>query len=277
MRSLPRQAGCDSRQLLSMRDIRDPRQYVVLHRRRGYSENTIRQRERSSTAVVRTGREREQVHKNDQPWRSEVLGYSSRTVRLLSYLLRRVDPRSENTRWHESGYKDPNAGLTVRATCDITITRMPDIPENRAISANAPIGLAQLHPYGCGAACVAAAAQVEYLEAIAVLGEEKARQRGYYGRELVSGLKQLGKNYTFRHLGGKLRREIYQDGVIVFVRRSARYTSGHYLYRNGGRWMDPWMNISTSNLDGAKAGWRARLPGRAQYAAFPVADSIGPK
>jgi len=124
---------------------------------------------------------------------------------------------------------------------------------------------------GCGAACVAFAANKTYKQAVNVLGEHKARSVGFQLKELVIALSHYGLNYHFKHVKPKMKQSIYQNGVIVFIKRSARYPYGHYLIRHNGLWADPWINLALDkNLANAKSGYRQRLPGEAQWAVLPL-------
>ncbi len=123
---------------------------------------------------------------------------------------------------------------------------------------------------GCGAACVAFIANTTYAQAVNILGLKKARTVGFRLKELVDSLDHFGLSYKFKHVKPKMEQSIYQDGVIVFIRRSARYPYGHYLVRNNNLWADPWLNlVLDKNLVNAKSGYRKRLPDKAQWAVLP--------
>lgn len=122
---------------------------------------------------------------------------------------------------------------------------------------------------GCGAACVAFAANVNYQDAVNVLGREKAKTRGLHLQELVDGLNIFGLSYQFKHMKPKLKKHMYNDGTIVFIARSKRYPYGHYLIRHENLWADPWINlVLDKNLSQAASGYRQRLPGKVQWILF---------
>jgi len=124
---------------------------------------------------------------------------------------------------------------------------------------------------GCGAACVAFASNKTYKQAVNVLGEHKARSVGFQIKELVIALSHYGLNYHFKPVKPKMKQSIYQNGVIIFIKKSARYPYGHYLIRHNGLWADPWINLALDkNLANAKSGYRQRLPGEAQWAVLPL-------
>lgn len=128
----------------------------------------------------------------------------------------------------------------------------------------------QTHEYGCGVACLAFIAGLSYEKAIKTLGARQAADRGFYCKELVEGLQKLSINYECRYIKPRLRHKVYQDGTIVFIKRSKRYPAGHYLVRHRSDWMDPWINFTSNlNITEAKAGFRKRLPGRPMYALLP--------
>lgn len=123
---------------------------------------------------------------------------------------------------------------------------------------------------GCGAACVAFAASTTYQNAVRILGQNKARTVGFQLKEMVDALNHYGLSYHFKHVKPRMKKSIYQDGAIVFIKRSTRYPYGHYLIRHHGQWADPWINlVIDKNLASAKSGYRQRLAGAAQWVILP--------
>src|SRR5260221_914442 len=108
---------------------------------------------------------------------------------------------------------------------------------------NSKTHITQLHNYGCGAACVAFISGVNYLKVVSLLSELIVLVKGYHCRELVIALERLGLTYSLNHINSKKRKLVYQEGVIVFIRRSKKYPAGHYLVRHNNLWMDPWVNF----------------------------------
>jgi hypothetical protein len=130
--------------------------------------------------------------------------------------------------------------------------------------------IVQKDAMGCGLACVAFVVGKSYKQIVDIAGREKAKNRGFYFRELVAILNQFGYFYQYRYLKPRLQKIIYRDNVIVFVKRSKKYPFGHYLVRYQNLWMDPWINFTREkDVKKAKAGFRKRLPGKAIYALFP--------
>ncbi len=129
----------------------------------------------------------------------------------------------------------------------------------------------QKHNFGCGVACVAFITGKSYGEVVSVLGEKRAENEGFYCRDLVSALSKFSLAYTYKYVKPRIQRQIHQDGVIVFIKRSKKYPAGHYLARHNGLWMDPWVNfLHNGDVYSAKSGFRKRLPGKSIYALLPV-------
>ena len=131
--------------------------------------------------------------------------------------------------------------------------------------------ITQKNKFGCGIACVASVLNISYERALEIfpLGKVMAKKRGFLCSEMIFYLKKAGRNYIYRYLNKKHKRKIYKNGTIVFIKRSVKYPSGHYLCRFGDKWMDPWINFQDSkDIQHAKSGFRKRLPGIAIYGIF---------
>lgn len=126
----------------------------------------------------------------------------------------------------------------------------------------------QEQPMGCGLACVASAANVSYKKVLALVKREYASTRGFYCQDLVDALKKLGLHYKYAKVSPKNRKYLRVNGTIAFVKRSKRFPEGHFLLKTSKGWMDPWIN--TPNITPAKAGYRARFPGTAQWILYKV-------
>ncbi|NMC35445.1 hypothetical protein GYA49_00195 [Candidatus Beckwithbacteria bacterium] len=123
---------------------------------------------------------------------------------------------------------------------------------------------------GCSLACIAQLTHKSYQAILKLVDHQKAQTQGFYCKELVSILSYLGYNYNYKYLKPRLKKLIYTNGVIVFIKRSKKYPNGHYLIRVNKTWMDPWINFSaTARIIDATAGFRKRLPGTPIYALFP--------
>lgn len=126
--------------------------------------------------------------------------------------------------------------------------------------------VAQEDPLGCGIACVAWITGKTYKQAKDLYFEDakRAGTLGYFCRDLVSALAMAKKQYSYRYLGKKAR---FNEGSIVFIKRSKRYPAGHYLVKTAEGWMDPWINFDYRKpyLTAALAGFRKRLPGKPIY------------
>ena len=131
--------------------------------------------------------------------------------------------------------------------------------------------ITQSHGYGCGLACVAFVARVEYAQVIEISDEVRAVARGFYCKQLIQLLYSYGYSGSFKHLKRSMiyKNKIYRDNTIVFIRRSKSHPAGHYLVRHQGFWMDPWLNFTADKqIRNARSGYRRRLPGQPLYAIF---------
>ncbi len=125
----------------------------------------------------------------------------------------------------------------------------------------------QEHISGCAVACVAATLGVSYKTAIRSFekSEERAKDRGFYCKEIVQVLRDSGLEYSFQYVKSDKKYD-YPVGTIVFLKKSLKYPGGHYIYKTEEGWMDPWINFPRLN---ARAGFRKRLPGKPTYAIIP--------
>mgnify|MGYP001563219775 CR=1 FL=1 len=128
----------------------------------------------------------------------------------------------------------------------------------------------QEDPFGCGIACVAFVTDISYEDSLKLFedGKSKAKKVGFLCKEIVNALKFKGQIYEYKYVKIRYRKIIYNQNTIVFIKRSNKYPTGHYLVRANNKWMDPWINFPYEN---AKAGFRKRLPGKPIYMIFPFA------
>ena len=133
--------------------------------------------------------------------------------------------------------------------------------------------IVQVHPSGCGVACVAQVLEISYGRALRLFrnGELYAMLRGFYCRDLVRALNKAGRKSRFVFVNNRQRKIIYRNGTIVFIARSKHHPQGHYLARVENQWMDPWINWP--KITCGRAGFRRRLPGRPIYAVIPQEKS----
>ena len=122
----------------------------------------------------------------------------------------------------------------------------------------------QENPLGCAVACVAFILEINYQNALKFFdnGEVKADDIGFFCREIVMVLDKAGLKYNYKYLKDRIRREIYKQNTIVFIKRSDKYPAGHYLCRSNDKWMDPWINFPNKKI---RVGFRKRLPGKPIY------------
>jgi hypothetical protein len=132
--------------------------------------------------------------------------------------------------------------------------------------------IVQHDEFGCGVACAAFVAGESYGESLEAMGEEFAKWRGYYCRDIAKFLKSKGFEYNFCYAKPAKHDLAYSEGSIVFTVRSIRHPAGHYMVRHGDLWMDPWINYRPgARLTDARAGYRKRLPGKIQYILYKKA------
>lgn len=132
----------------------------------------------------------------------------------------------------------------------------------------------QLDTFGCGAACVAFLLDQSYLSVVTLLGRENARTKGYGCQKLCNALSTRTRKYRYKKFKPEFNELLYQDGVIIFIKRSRSYPDGHYLCRRDGLLMDPWLNLrSSKNLAEAYSGFRRRLPGEPGFIIYPDPES----
>ena len=130
--------------------------------------------------------------------------------------------------------------------------------------------ITQEFDYGCGIACFAFALQITYKQAETLLGAKQAASTRFWVKDLTAALSNAGKIYHAKYVKLRLRKDIYDEGTIVLIRRSKHYPAGHYLIRHGNQWMDPWINLPfNKDINKAQSGFRKRLPGSPMYALFP--------
>jgi len=131
----------------------------------------------------------------------------------------------------------------------------------------------QKHSSGCGVACTAHILGLSYNKTLSLFKNKKnkAKSEGFLCREIIQVLNRDNKKYQYKYIKKGIKKKIYQDGVIVYIRKSKKYPAGHYLCRTNNYWMDSWINFQYSqDIKKAKAGFRKRLSDRPIYAILPV-------
>ena len=78
--------------------------------------------------------------------------------------------------------------------------------------------MTQEHNYGCAVAWLAFVSNLSYKEVVRRLRRRETDQPNYYCKELVNFLQTLGLPYAYNYLKPGLRRKIYQEGVIVYIK-----------------------------------------------------------
>jgi len=126
--------------------------------------------------------------------------------------------------------------------------------------------VAQKDNHGCGIACVSFILEKSYKNSKKLFDNPKSsKDYGFLCKDIVKALKKGGLDYEYKYIKPKIKKNIYKPKTIVFIKRSKKYPSGHYLVRTiNKKWMDPWINFP-SNIKNAKSGPRKRLPGKLIY------------
>lgn len=123
---------------------------------------------------------------------------------------------------------------------------------------------------GCAVACVAFILGITYQKGLLLFEDGGIRvtdKANFYCPEIVKILNSKEKNYKWKRLKSISVDLIYLNYSIVFIKRSLKYTYGHFLVRYNKAWMDPWINLPDKNI---KAGFRDRLPGKPTYVIYPI-------
>ena len=130
--------------------------------------------------------------------------------------------------------------------------------------------ITQEHPSGCAVACVAYIIGNSYKNALKLFKrpDYATSLRGYYCREIIKALKNAGLKYNYCYAKPSKLKLLLLDNIIVFIARSKKYPTGHYLARRNKKWMNPWINFP--NIKPAKSGFSKILPGKVQWIIFPL-------
>ena len=128
--------------------------------------------------------------------------------------------------------------------------------------------IVQEHPMGCAVACVASLLGITYTHALKLFSNPSyASTRGYYCREITDALRKKGLHYSWKKVSTKNKNPINKEKIIIFIARSQKYPSGHFLLKTKKGWMDSWNNFP--HITPARAGFQKKLPGNPQWAIFP--------
>jgi hypothetical protein len=102
--------------------------------------------------------------------------------------------------------------------------------------------VAQKELMGCAIACVGFVLSITYEEASRLFHRpEQAGYDGYMCADIVDALSKRGVKCRIRKsMSGPSR---VSPGTIVFLGKSAKYPTGHYVVKTNGGWMNPWENF----------------------------------
>lgn len=125
--------------------------------------------------------------------------------------------------------------------------------------------ITQEAPYGCGIACFAFVSDITYKQAEDFLGPEQAMSDRFVVKHFREELNRYGLPYISKHVRPDQIIEP-KEGMIVLLRRSQQFPTGHYLAYYEGRWMDPYINLADDrNFQRPESGFRESLPGQIMY------------
>ena len=130
--------------------------------------------------------------------------------------------------------------------------------------------ITQIHPMGCGVACIASRCHITYPKALSLFNKpELAWTRGIYCKEMVTALAKAGLKYKYaKFSANKHKAYLEKVGTIVFTKPSSQYPSGHYFTRKKNGWMNPWINFPI--ITPAKSGTEKKLNEKISYVIFEV-------
>lgn len=110
---------------------------------------------------------------------------------------------------------------------------------------------------------------ITYKQAADFLGSEQARSDRFVVKHFREELNRYGLNYISKHVKPDQMIEP-KEGMIVLLRRSKQFPTGHYLAYYDGKWMDPYVNLADDqNFQHPESGFREILPGQMMYVLMP--------
>lgn len=129
--------------------------------------------------------------------------------------------------------------------------------------------ITQEESMGCAVACVASILEIPYVSAKKLFAKpENAVTKGYYYPEIIDVLKKAGLNYKSSKITNANRSLIKKQGTIIFVSKSKKYPSGHYLLKTKKGYMNSWINFPT--IFPTKSGIEKNLPGKPQGLIYKI-------
>lgn len=123
---------------------------------------------------------------------------------------------------------------------------------------------------GCAVACVAFVLNISYQESLTLFddGQKRVKEKAnFYCPEIAAILNDKGLKYGWEKIDNDFKNNIYKNYSIVFIRRSNKYSFGHFLVRYKNKYMDPWINLPDKDI---KGGFREALPDQPTYVIYPT-------
>jgi len=129
---------------------------------------------------------------------------------------------------------------------------------------------------GCGLACVAFIVQKNYRALVPLIKQVPIDldYKGMFCHDIIKLLDQFGITAKLRYIRSQTDPLLSKELVIAYVKRTAKYTAGHYLVRYQGKWMDSWINYP--EIIKVKSGFRKKLPGKVNYVIELFFKSVNP-
>ena len=127
--------------------------------------------------------------------------------------------------------------------------------------------ISQEHIMGCSVACVASLLGISYKKSLKLFNKKYVFTRGYYLKDIVLALKKKRIIYNYSKVNDKNKKHLKIPGTIVFIKRSKKYSAGHYLLKTNKGWMNSWINYPEIN---SKAGFNKKLLGESQWILYKI-------
>lgn len=123
---------------------------------------------------------------------------------------------------------------------------------------------------GCAVAATAFVLNSTYQKTLSLFidGERRVKEEAnFYCPEIVTILHNEGLKYAWKKLPADVQESSIPNLSIVFVAISKDLPFGHFLAKYNDKWMDPWINLPSKNIE---AGFRNELPGKPIFLIYPV-------
>ena len=130
--------------------------------------------------------------------------------------------------------------------------------------------VAQEDGLGCAVACVAFVLSIPYSQAVDLFNDGRRRvkeEANFYCPEIVKILNNKTKQYKWKKLPENVSEDEIPEFSIMFVERSKKLPFGHFLCKYNNQWMNPWINLPSTPVNG---GFQKALPGNPTHMVYPI-------